>query len=189
MHLDEYQAVLFRDLGILVDTCTICKAVRKMSLYRKRLHRIVIKRFTAANILRTLRFLVFRRTLNVEDMVWLDETGVQDVEVRRCYGRAQGASEARVAQQYIPNSSRISFVGAMTVDGMLPCTLPFRGSMRGWLFDWWCLNMLLPCLRPGQTVVMDNASFHRKNILRIIFAAAGVYLLFTPSAQPRIQSN
>jgi transposase len=44
--------------------------------------------------------------------------------------------------------------------------------------------MLLPCLRPGQTVVMDNASFHRKNLLRVIFAAAGVHLLFTPAHSP-----
>jgi hypothetical protein len=184
LYLDEYQARLYRDLGVLADTSTICRALRKMSLYRKRVHRVAIKRFTAANILRTLRFLVFRRTLNVDDVVWVDETGVQDAEVRRHYARAHGSRPVSVAQQYIPRSSRVSCVGAMTVNGMLPCTLPFRGSMKGWFFEWWSLNMLIPCLRPGQTVVMDNASFHRKNILRVLFAIAGVHLLFTPAHSP-----
>lgn len=140
------------------------------------------------NILRTLRFLFFWQLLNVEEVIWLDETGVQDAEVRRQYARAHGQKRARVIQLYIPLNGRISFVRAMTVDRMLPCTLAFQGSMCGWLFEWWCLHMLLPCLRPGQTVVMDNASFHRKNVLRSLFAAARLHLLLTPAHSPEYNS-
>lgn len=71
---------------------------------------------------------------------------------------------------------------------MLPCTMPFKGTMKGWVFEWWVLHMLLPCLHLGQIVVMDNASFHRKNVLRVLFAEAGVHLLFTPSHSPESNS-
>lgn len=126
----------------------------------------------------------FRESLNEEDCVWVDETGVQDCDVRRQYGRAPGSQRARVVQQYTAGT-RVSFVGALTVNGMLPCTMPFRVTMKpGRIFEWWCLHILLPCLHPGQTVVMDNAFFHRKNILRVLFAEAGVHFLFTPFHSP-----
>lgn len=128
------------------------------------------EKFTPSNILRTLRFLALRDVLNLEDVVFVDETGVQDVDVRRRYARAPGKRRATLAQQYVAKSGRVSFVGAMSVQGMLPCTMAFQGTMKGWLFDWWCVHMLLPCLRPGQTVVLDNASFHRKNTLAVILA-------------------
>jgi transposase len=155
-----------------------------MSLYRKRLQRVAQEKYTPANLLRTLRFLIFRELLNLNDCCWVDETGIHDVDVRRLYGRAQGVKRARIAQQYVKRAGRVNIVGAVMVTGMLPCTLPFRGCMKGWLFEWWCLHMLLPCLRPGQTVIMDNAAFHRKNILRPMFALAGVNLLFLPAYSP-----
>jgi transposase len=158
--------------------------LKKMRLYRKRLERVAAEKYTAINLLRTLRFLIFRELLNIQDCVFVDETGIQDVDVRRRYGRALGLSRVTVAQQYVARTGRVSFVGALTVNGMLPCTLPFRGCMKGWLFEWWCLHMLLPCRRLGQTVIMDNAAFHRKNILRPLFALAGVNLLFLPAYSP-----
>lgn len=183
-YLAEVRARLWRDLNILVHNGTMSRALARLSWFRKRAQSIATEKYTLVNILRTLRFLAFRRCLNVDACVYVDETGVQDAEVKRRHARAPGKKKAKIRQQYVNRASRVNVVGAMSADGMLPCTLCFHGSMRGELFEWWVVQMLLPCLQPGQTVVMDGAKFHRKNVLRVIFALAGVNLLFTPPHSP-----
>ena len=52
------------------------------------------------------------------------------------------------------------------------------------VFEWWLVFMLLPLLRPGQVVVMDNASFHRMGVLATILTQFGVHLLCLPPSSP-----
>lgn len=183
-YLAKFQARIWRDLNMFISTSTISKSFARLSWFRKRVQSIATEKFTQINILRTLRFLLFRESLNVDDCVYVDETGVQDAEVKRRHGRDPGKKKAKLRQQYVNRASRVNVVGAMTGEGMLPCTLCFHGSMTGALFEWWVLHMLSPCLRPGQTVIMDGARFHRRNILRVLFALGGVNLLFTPAHSP-----
>lgn len=92
---------------------------------------VATKKSNPVNILRTLRFLLFRETVNGNDAVYVDETGVQDASIKRRHARAPGKKKAKIRQQYIPRASRCNVVGAMTVNGMLPYTLCFHGSMTG----------------------------------------------------------
>ncbi|MCR4624016.1 MAG: transposase [Alphaproteobacteria bacterium] len=52
------------------------------------------------------------------------------------------------------------------------------------LFNFWLKKMLVPCLKPGQTVIMDNASIHKTNTTRSIIEQAGCKLLFLPPYSP-----
>jgi transposase len=44
--------------------------------------------------------------------------------------------------------------------------------------------MLARELKPGQTVVMDNASFHKSHLVREIIEAAGCKLVYLPPYSP-----
>ena len=44
--------------------------------------------------------------------------------------------------------------------------------------------MLVPLLRPGLVVVMDNASFHRVGVIATVLAHLGVTLLCLPPYSP-----
>jgi transposase len=51
------------------------------------------------------------------------------------------------------------------------------------LFEIWFATVLLPCLEYGMTIVMDNASFRRKNALRQLLSKRGredLILIFLP---------
>ncbi|PEQ15094.1 hypothetical protein X973_14630, partial [Piscirickettsia salmonis] len=39
---------------------------------------------------------------------------------------------------------------------------------------------LIPCLSPGETVIMDNASFHKSKGVKEAIEDAGCHLLFLP---------
>ncbi|WP_036793699.1 transposase, partial [Piscirickettsia salmonis] len=43
---------------------------------------------------------------------------------------------------------------------------------------------LMPCLSPGETVIMDNASFHKSKGVKEAIEDAGCHLLFLPPYSP-----
>ncbi len=58
--------------------------------------------------------------------------------------------------------------------------------MNSALFEFWFEKCLLPCLEKDTTIVMDNASFHRKNYLYEICKKYGVNLIFLPPYSPEL---
>ena len=49
----------------------------------------------------------------------------------------------------------------------------YRGICDAKLFNFWLEKMLVPDLKPGQIVIMDNASTHKTNTTRSIIEQAG----------------
>jgi len=62
--------------------------------------------------------------------------------------------------------------------------LEFDGTADHVLFEYWFEHCLLPELSPGQVIIMDNAAFHRKEVLRIFACSAGCSVLFLPPYSP-----
>ena len=60
----------------------------------------------------------------------------------------------------------------------------FRGTCDADLFEWWFEHSLLPLLEPGQVVVLDNATFHRKKKLQEMLEKKGCTLLALPAYSP-----
>ncbi len=62
----------------------------------------------------------------------------------------------------------------------------YGGTMTSTLFEWWMENELLKKLSKGSTIVMDNASFHRKEALREMIERKGLRLIFLPPYSPEL---
>lgn len=60
----------------------------------------------------------------------------------------------------------------------------FNGYTDGVRFNTWIEKCLLPTLRQGQTVVMDNASFHKGIKTRQLIDKVGCKLLYLPPYSP-----
>ena len=68
--------------------------------------------------------------------------------------------------------------------GLVVAALCYEHSTCGVFFEGWFENQFLPCVPFGVTVILDNASFHRKKMLSLIAEWAGVFLLFLPAYSP-----
>ena len=60
-----------------------------------------------------------------------------------------------------------NFLAAMNIGGTLDCTFATHEKVNGKTFEDWCAIMLIPAvlneyLDRGASVVLDNASFHRR---------------------------
>ena len=79
---------------------------------------------------------------------------------------------------------RIStFIGALRHSGMIaPCVID--GAVDGDIFLAYVEQVLVPELRPGDTVIMDNLSSHKVAGVRRAIEAAGACLLYLPPYSP-----
>ena len=60
----------------------------------------------------------------------------------------------------------------------------FEGYCNSALIEAWFEQLLIHELQPGQVVILDNASFHRKSRLGEIVATVGCTLLSLPPYSP-----
>jgi transposase len=76
-----------------------------------------------------------------------------------------------------------TFVAGLTLRGMIaPCVL--SGPINRDAFETYVERVLVPELRPGDIVVMDNLSSHKGPRARQLIEAAGARLLFLPPYSP-----
>jgi transposase len=80
-------------------------------------------------------------------------------------------------------AERISIIAGYC-QGKLLAPLRFTGHTNSLLVETWVEQSLLPVLRPGQVVILDNATFHQSIKTRALIEAVGCHLLFQPAYSP-----
>ena len=77
----------------------------------------------------------------------------------------------------------VTLLATLTPAGMGPCVL-IEGAADRPAFEAFIEQALVPALRPGQTLVLDNLSVHKSAQARARLAAAGCQLRFLPTYSP-----
>jgi transposase len=77
----------------------------------------------------------------------------------------------------------LTFVSALRVDCVTaPCV--FDGPINGECFFQYVEQVLVPCLKQGDIVVMDNLGSHKAEATRLAIVKAGAKLVFLPPYSP-----
>ena len=77
----------------------------------------------------------------------------------------------------------LTFLGALRCDQFTaPCV--FDGPINGECFRAYVEQQLVPVLRPGDIVIMDNLGSHKSAALRRMIRAAGARLWYLPPYSP-----
>ena len=111
----------------------------------------------------------------------MDEMG-SNLSFTRLYGRA--APGQRVVDE-VPGErgKNVSTIGAIALDGIrtgLSVTWPMDGETILFFVE----EMLVPTLKRGDIVVLDNCSIHKQEELEEALAAVGAWVLFLPPYSP-----
>ena len=121
------------------------------------------------------------KNISKEDVVYIDKSGIDRTNYKnRGWGQKGKVLLGKTSGKRF---SRTNMVAAQCAKKIL-APMTFRGSCNTRLFIAWVEQMLIPELRPGQTVVMDNASFHKSHKIRELIAAAGCKLIYLPPYSP-----
>ena len=94
---------------------------------------------------------------------------------------------ARGERLYLPvprsRGKNTTLLSSMTIEGMGP-SLTVEGSTTARVFETYVEKVLLPSLKEGQIVVMDNLSAHRPKRIKELIEQRGCELLYLPSYSP-----
>ena len=77
----------------------------------------------------------------------------------------------------------LTILGALTRDGML-ATMTVEAATDSEVFAAYISQVLVPRLRPGQVVVMDNLQAHKAAGIRELIEAAGCRVRYLPPYSP-----
>ncbi len=121
--------------------------------------------------------------LNPEDLVYLDESGI-DPRIHRDYARSPRGSQV-ISDVYGKREKRTSLIAAWLPKAkQLIAPYAFEGSTDAQRFNGWIEQCLLPCLRKGQVIIMDNAPFHKSKRTKELIESAGCRLIYQPEYSP-----
>jgi len=115
------------------------------------------------------------------EIVYVDEAGVDDTQDYP-YGYCH-REERFHALKLGHRTERISMVAGWCEREVI-APLTFKGYCNTNLIEAWIEQILVLELRPGQVVVMDNASFHKSQPIEQLIEQAGCELLFLAPYSP-----
>ena len=119
--------------------------------------------------------------LGAERLVFVDEMG-SNTSLHELYAYSPRGQRAycSVARNRGKNTTLLS---SMTFSGMGP-SMVVEGGTNGAVFEGYLRQMLVPALKEGDVVVMDNLSAHKGEGVRELIEGAGAQLLYLPPYSP-----
>jgi transposase len=118
---------------------------------------------------------------SADRLLFLDESGINLSLARTCARSARGVRAVGAVPKNWGES--VTLCAAIGLRGIV-APLYLHGSMTGEIFDAYVEQFLVPELRPGDIVVMDNLSVHKLASVRERITGAGAQLLFLPPYSP-----
>ncbi|WP_217351192.1 IS630 family transposase [Thalassospira marina] len=114
-------------------------------------------------------------------LVFIDKTWTA-TNMTRSHGRCAKGKRLRMG---LPHGHRKTntLVAALRMTGMVAPTV-LDGPINGEWFEAYVVQVLVPELRLGDVVIMDNLSSHKRLAVRDRIEAAGATLRFLPSYSP-----
>ncbi|MCH7559596.1 MAG: IS630 family transposase [Planctomycetes bacterium] len=119
--------------------------------------------------------------MNLERLVFIDESGAK-TNMTRLYGRAK---EGQRAVDDAPSGHwcTTTMISSVRLDGSTACMV-VDGATTKDIFKAYVEHILLPTLKAGDIVVLDNLSAHKNKEIRDLIESIGAELWFLPPYSP-----
>lgn len=114
-------------------------------------------------------------------LIFIDETWAK-TNMTRLRGRAL-RGERLVAKTPHGHWKTTTLIAALGLEG-IRCSMVVDGAVNADIFESFVEHVLVPELRPGDVVVMDNLSSHKRARTRRMIEATGAALEFLPPYSP-----
>jgi len=121
--------------------------------------------------------------MNVNRLVFIDESYCKTGMCRE-HAWSQRGSRAK-GQRPFRSWKTVSLIGAIRL-GERPRLMTHRGTVDGEVFLHYVKRYLVPSLRVGDVVIMDNLNFHKMKVVREAIEAAGATPIYLPTYSPEL---
>ena len=121
------------------------------------------------------------RTVKVEDLIFIDEAGV-NLAMVRLYARSLRGQRARGVRPH-KRGKNVSMIGAISVKEVV-ASVNLLGGIDGITFEAFIIQKLVPKLWKGACVLMDNYSIHKGTQVERAIESVGARVLYLPPLSP-----
>lgn len=114
-------------------------------------------------------------------LVYIDDSGMEmNICKERGWGFKGKILQAKTSGKYYERTNIISGLS----DNKSIAPFVFNGSCNTELFENWVERFLIKELKPGQVVIMDNATFHKSQRTKDLIESADCSIIFLPPYCP-----
>lgn len=121
-------------------------------------------------------------TIDVNSLIFIDESGANQNMILN-YGRSLSGQKV-YDEQPTARGKRVSTVGALSCQG-IKASMCFEGTLTREVFKQFLSQILLPELKEGDVVVMDNASVHHHESIVQLIESKKARVLYLPPYSPQ----
>ena len=121
------------------------------------------------------------RSIQVEDLIFVDEAGV-NLALIRLYARALRGQRARGTRPH-KRGKNVSMIAAIAFQGIV-ASVNLVGAADGLTFEAFVIQKLVPLLWKGACVVWDNSTIHKGGESEKAIRKAGARLINLPPYSP-----
>jgi transposase len=175
----ELVALAAAERDWITSDATICRALKALRLTRKKRRSSPASR--TARTSPSAAWLATQADLDPEQVVFLDETWAK-TNMTRAYGRSEKGARLVEKTPY-GRWATTTFLGGLRTTGFV-APLCVAGAINGRLVLAWVQQHLVPALRAGDVVVMDNLSSHKVAGVVEAIEAAGALVRYLPPYSP-----
>jgi transposase len=114
-------------------------------------------------------------------MVYIDESGIEHNAIReKCWSKKGSKT---IGERSGKRRLRTSVMAALNGD-QIKAPIRYSVTANADLFLYWLEKFLLPALKKGQVVVMDNCSIHKSEKVRELIESVDCRLIYLPPYSP-----
>lgn len=121
------------------------------------------------------------KNIDPANIVYSDETGIDDNEVVLTGWAPRG--ERCHAQKKAERKTRYNITAALNVN-LLFAPFLFEGYSNKLVYETYIEHVLVPALKPGMVLIIDNASFHKSKKIIELVKSVGCRIIFLPPYSP-----
>ena len=122
------------------------------------------------------------QALPAEHLVFLDECGVNRSMAPRDRRSRRGERCYREAPRN--HGKNMTLLGTLTAEGISACS-QVEGATTAEVFTAFLAQVLVPVERPGQVVLLDNLSAHKRSPVKALVAETQAQVVWLPRYSPR----
>lgn len=116
-----------------------------------------------------------------KNLVYIDESGIDNTEDYP-YGYCRKGKRFHALKSG-KKTQRVSMIAALNKEKIV-APMTFEGYCDTEVFNGWFEQFLAPILQPGQTLILNNATFHKSKKTVEFAKSIGVDILYLPPYSP-----
>jgi len=119
--------------------------------------------------------------MDLSRLVFIDESGAK-TNMTRLYGRAMAGQRA-IDDTPSGHWCATTMISSVRLDGSTACMV-VDGATTKDIFEAYIEQILLPTIRAGDIIVLDNLSAHKSQHVRELIESVGAELWYLPAYSP-----